>query len=189
MSQHRYNTPEQGTLDWHIPLNENFERLDRDVEVRDLESNLNEYDPVDGAKFLATDTGATYTGDGEQWNLVGYVTRAGGGDFGHYVRYGEGVEGEEINRFFLEDGEKLEVVRISLPVKGLSDSASPGDVRLAVEAGGNTLVSVQGNEFKTSASSDSGPWTTDSSPVQVTVTNGAGEPVEVVPKVWVNLRR
>ena len=36
----RYTTPNEGTLDWHVPLNENFEQLDRDVELRDVELRL-----------------------------------------------------------------------------------------------------------------------------------------------------
>jgi len=63
----RYNTPEKGTVDWHEPLNENFELLDQHVEVRDTESNLGNYAPEAGAKFLATDTGRRFIGDGSQW--------------------------------------------------------------------------------------------------------------------------
>jgi len=66
----RYNTPQQGTVDWHVPLNENFETLDVDVELRDAEAALSEYAPVAGAKFLATDTGRRYVGDGSTWNQV-----------------------------------------------------------------------------------------------------------------------
>jgi hypothetical protein len=72
----RYNTPEQGTLDWHNPLNENFTKLDRDVEIRDARSNLENYDPNDGSKFLATDTGDVYLGDGSEWNQIGTVAPA-----------------------------------------------------------------------------------------------------------------
>jgi hypothetical protein len=72
----RYNTPEQGTLDWHNPLNENFNKLDRDVEIRDQHANLENYDPNDGSKFLATDTGDVYLGDGSNWNQIGTVAPA-----------------------------------------------------------------------------------------------------------------
>lgn len=72
----RYSTPEQGTLDWHVPLNENFTKLDRDVEIRDSDSNRDGYDPADGAKFLATDTGDVYIGDGSQWTQIGTVAPA-----------------------------------------------------------------------------------------------------------------
>jgi hypothetical protein len=69
----RYNTPDQGTVDWHVPLNENFSALDRDVEVRDAESNLGDHTPRAGSKFLATDTGAVYVGDGANWRRLGSI--------------------------------------------------------------------------------------------------------------------
>ncbi|MEF8814298.1 MAG: tail fiber domain-containing protein [Halovenus sp.] len=57
---HDYNTPERGTVDWHEPLNENFERLDTDIEIRDTRANRGEYERREGAKFFATDTGVVY---------------------------------------------------------------------------------------------------------------------------------
>jgi hypothetical protein len=72
----RYSTPEQGTLDWHNPLNENFNKLDRDVEIRDVEPNRDNYNPADGRKFLATDTGDVFIGDGSQWTQIGTVAPA-----------------------------------------------------------------------------------------------------------------
>lgn len=71
---HGYSTPGHGTSDWHIPLNDNFKKIDTDVEVRDAEANLNDYQPNAGAKFLATDTGSVYLGDGQGWNQLGSVT-------------------------------------------------------------------------------------------------------------------
>lgn len=68
---HDYNVPEPGTKRWHEPLNENFRSLDTDVEVRGPESDLDEFDPADGAKFLATDTGTVYVGDGSAWSAIG----------------------------------------------------------------------------------------------------------------------
>lgn len=67
---HQYNTPEQGETDWHIPLNENFESLDSDVEIRDEESATGDYTPKQNAKFYATDTGSVFIGDGSQWVSV-----------------------------------------------------------------------------------------------------------------------
>ena len=67
----RYNTPEEGNTDWHIPLNENFEALDRDVEIRDLDANRDEYDPKQGTKFVSTDTHDVYLGDGTSWEHIG----------------------------------------------------------------------------------------------------------------------
>ena len=67
---HEYNVPDQGDQDWHQPLNENFEEFEVDIELRDQESNLGDYTPTDGAKFLATDTGVVYLGDGSNWNVA-----------------------------------------------------------------------------------------------------------------------
>lgn len=67
---HNLNTPAKGTTDWHVPLNDNFERLDTDVEVRDSEGNRGQYTPKAGAKFFATDTGAAFIGDGSNWNRL-----------------------------------------------------------------------------------------------------------------------
>jgi len=75
----RYNTPEQGTLDWHNPLNENFNRLDREVEIRDTDASRVNYDPKTGSKFLAVDTGAVYLGDGSQWNQIGSLSSSSDG--------------------------------------------------------------------------------------------------------------
>jgi len=76
---HDYNTPEEGKTNWDVPLNENFKRLDGDIEIRDESSNLPTYDPVEGSKFLATDTGEVYVGDGSQWEQIGEIPPAGGG--------------------------------------------------------------------------------------------------------------
>lgn len=67
---HGYNLPNEGATDWHNPLNENFEQYDTDIEIRDQTRNMADYDPKDGAKFLATDTGNVFVGDGDQWNLL-----------------------------------------------------------------------------------------------------------------------
>lgn len=68
---HSYAAPTKGTADWHVPLNENFHKIDRDVEVRDVDANRDRYQPKVGAKFLATDLGTVYVGDGSQWQQIG----------------------------------------------------------------------------------------------------------------------
>lgn len=65
---HDYNTPDEGVSDWHVPLNTNFEQLDTDIEIRDIESQLESYQPKEGAKFFAVDTGGIFVGDGETWS-------------------------------------------------------------------------------------------------------------------------
>lgn len=67
---HGYHTPSKGTEDWHVQLNDNFENIDTDVEIRDTESNKGEYEPKQGAKYEATDSGAVYQGNGTSWVLV-----------------------------------------------------------------------------------------------------------------------
>jgi len=71
---HGYDTPEQGTLNWNVPLNENFEKLDIDVEIRDQEGQLDTYQPKEGAKFFALDTGHVFVGDGESWTRASLST-------------------------------------------------------------------------------------------------------------------
>lgn len=71
---HNYNTPTEGTLNWDVPLNENFNQLDTDVEIRDVDGNKSSYTPTAGAKFLATDTGTVYVGDGTNWQELGSLT-------------------------------------------------------------------------------------------------------------------
>ncbi|WP_152042622.1 hypothetical protein [Salinigranum salinum] len=67
---HNYHTPAKGRENWHEPLNENFRALDNDIEVRDVQANLTNYTAKDGAKFFATDTGATFLADGNSWSQV-----------------------------------------------------------------------------------------------------------------------
>ena len=31
---HGYNVPNEGAQDWHVPLNDNFEQYDTDIEIR-----------------------------------------------------------------------------------------------------------------------------------------------------------
>ncbi|MBX0288794.1 hypothetical protein, partial [Haloarcula salinisoli] len=64
---HDYNIPNKGASNWHEPLNDNFRQIDNDIEVRETEANRTEYTPEAGVKFLATDTGRTYIGDGSNW--------------------------------------------------------------------------------------------------------------------------
>ncbi|UPV76663.1 hypothetical protein M0R89_19215 (plasmid) [Halorussus limi] len=69
---HEYQTPSKGANDWHIPINKNFAALDADVEIRDAAQNRSQYKPKQGAKFLATDSGERFIGDGSQWTKLPY---------------------------------------------------------------------------------------------------------------------
>lgn len=62
-----------------------FETLEQKVWVRDEDAALNDYEPHDGALFLATDTEDVYLGDGNSWTLkwnLGDIG-SGGGDGDH----------------------------------------------------------------------------------------------------------
>lgn len=67
---HGYNVPSEGATDWHLPLNDNFEQFDTDVEIRDADASKGSYDPKAGAKYLATDSERVYVGDGSTWQPV-----------------------------------------------------------------------------------------------------------------------
>lgn len=88
---HGYDTPSEGSEDWHIPLNDNFEKIDTDVEIRDAEDARDSYTPKQGAKFLATDTGAVYIADGSQWNYLGDIVpeQTGGSGTSPYTNVAE----------------------------------------------------------------------------------------------------
>ncbi|WP_324664336.1 hypothetical protein [Haloarcula sediminis] len=70
---HQYETPAEGSLNWDEPLNRNFERIDTDVEIRDTDASRGNYVAKTGAKFLATDTGNVYIGDGGDWTQLGTI--------------------------------------------------------------------------------------------------------------------
>lgn len=64
---HGLNTPSLGAENWHIPLNNNFNYLDSAIEIRDIKSNLPNYQPKQGAKYFATDTEKQFIGTGYSW--------------------------------------------------------------------------------------------------------------------------
>jgi len=75
---HNYNLPEEGATNWDVPLNENFAKLDRDVEVRDQATSREQYEPKQGAKFFAIDTGVSYLGTGTDWQRIPTPTSSDG---------------------------------------------------------------------------------------------------------------
>jgi len=89
---HDYDTPSKGTVDWNIPLNDNFELIDTDVEIRDERDNLGQYAPKQGAKFVATDSLDVFFGAGDQWQHVAMYRWADGGLYVRSSQPGEPVE-------------------------------------------------------------------------------------------------
>jgi len=66
--QHSWYYPVDGDRDYEDTFETFFEQLDNDVEIRDTDTNKNNYDPKVGAKYVATDTEDVYIGDGDSWN-------------------------------------------------------------------------------------------------------------------------
>lgn len=96
---HSYNTPSKGTTDWHVPLNENFETLDTDVEIRDTDGNKGNYTPKQDALYRATDTGNVYLGDGSNWNKLNPPSESSGSTSTGTVVASPGNVQSELNRF------------------------------------------------------------------------------------------
>lgn len=92
---HEYHVPGAGTQNWHEELNENFERIDADMEIRDSGApEENGYEPREGAKYLDTATGDVYFGSPEGWNREFAFGGGGGGQSaGRYL----GDDGGERN--------------------------------------------------------------------------------------------
>jgi hypothetical protein len=64
-NNHEYQLFLTGEEPWAYRTN--FQALDTDVEIRDIDANRDIYDPKDGALYRATDTGTIYLGDGTSW--------------------------------------------------------------------------------------------------------------------------
>ena len=113
---HKYNMPSVGTSDWHIPLNENFEQLDIDVEIRGKEKNKGEFEPKQGAKFEATDSGAVYLGDGDSWILIDRTVKS--------------LQASRINGVHVPDGNDIHAFRDAVQEAVNETVAEAGTVRL-----------------------------------------------------------
>lgn len=100
----RYNTPAEGTQDWHEPLNENFQALDTDVEQRD-EGHPDDagYEAVAGAKYLDISNGEIYIVSDGSWESLGVIGEGGGNGI-ESLSGGDGIDPADI-----VDGEELSV--------------------------------------------------------------------------------
>lgn len=150
---HGLEQPSKGESDWHVPLNENTAALDTLVEIRDSDANKDDYTPKDGAKYLATDTGDVYLGDGSAW------TRLGGIDDQEAIAdpdvldardYGGDVGGDQI-RAALDDAEAADAAVVVVRGHGPDDvsqypTATRGTAWLlqsALELPSNTVLWLQ----------------------------------------------
>lgn len=69
-SLHGWTVPTEGDGNYEDTFDQFFAEVDTDAELRDIESNLQNYDPKSGAKFTATDTENQFIGDGTTWNKL-----------------------------------------------------------------------------------------------------------------------
>jgi hypothetical protein len=69
-SLHGWTVPTEGDTDYENTFDDFFVDLDTNGELRDLESNLQNYTPKEGAKFVATDTENEFIGNGTTWNQL-----------------------------------------------------------------------------------------------------------------------
>jgi hypothetical protein len=178
---HDYETPEKGAADWHLPLNGNFERLDTDVEIRDTEENRQQYTPKAGAKFLATDTGAAYVGDGDAWTQVpatgdsptfGSVTQTapnGGSRTRTLHAVYESLDGEQFD-FEASGLDEYATVEIELNLRDLQPFVG-GNFRYAVNDGAEEDF-LRGEDFTghgTVLIRELAPWADESSGYSIQV--------------------
>ncbi|WP_224447678.1 polysaccharide lyase [Haloprofundus salilacus] len=129
---HGYNTPKKGSADWNVPLNENFKKIDNDVEIRDTESNLDQYEPEAGTKFLATDTGNRYLGDGDEWTLAPLPERGTVGNLTAQNRFRvptrtEDPENAVVGDLWLRTDENSLKIQMANGVQTLASGEASGD--------------------------------------------------------------
>lgn len=156
-TNHEYNVPDQGDQDWHQPLNENFEDFEVDIELRDQEANLGDYTPTDGAKFLATDTGVVYVGDGGSWTAE-YVHPA----------YDESADEAQFGQT---------VTAPDVATDSLSGQVTGG--QSLTDIAGNNL-SINGGQLDASGGGGGGNWTVNNNLLEPSDSNVDGIDVDEV---------
>lgn len=79
---HNFDKFQHGERPWGHQ--DDLDHIEENLTVRDVEANLNQYEPHGGAEFIATDTGAVYDGTGSQWvpakRVFGDISVAGGSE-------------------------------------------------------------------------------------------------------------
>lgn len=66
-TNHGLTKPDEKTLNWHIPINGNFDAIDAELAIKDTDANKSNYEPIEDQEYIATDTGAIYIGNGTDW--------------------------------------------------------------------------------------------------------------------------
>ena len=73
-ARHGYHLPDAGQEDWHIPLNENFESIDRNMPIIKEDSVKEQFEPFEQTLYIAQDTGVIYVGNGSEWVQLGSLS-------------------------------------------------------------------------------------------------------------------
>lgn len=89
-TNHKYNKPSRGDTDWGVALNNNFDDIDADIMVRDLDANKSDYTPISESIFLSIDTKILYIGDGSEWVQLADLTNQSGSRYS--VKNGTGSD-------------------------------------------------------------------------------------------------
>lgn len=144
---HDLDLYKQGTPDW--THRDDMERLEIAVEVRDVDAALNDYEPHNGAKFFATDTGDIYIGDGTDWNYVATVGGGGSGD-------GAPTDASYVT-LSSESALDNETRHVNVPESQTHPPRSHGDGAHSFDAlnqGGTLTASLDGNGYKITNAAD-----------------------------------
>jgi hypothetical protein len=64
---HNWKVPTEGDNNYEETFDNWFTAVDESVEIRDVRSNLGNYEPINNQKFYAIDTEEVFIGDGTQW--------------------------------------------------------------------------------------------------------------------------
>jgi len=158
---HGYDVPDEGTQNWHEPLNGNFEALEVDVELRDAGSpGANGYSPAAGAKYLDTQNGLIYLADGNTWTQEFDLTGGGGGG-STSLSGGDGIDPDSIG-----DGDT-----VSVAWGDATDLASGGSVeQLSGPLASQPLTDIEGDNL----SIDSGTLNASGSGGSTSLSGGEG---------------
>lgn len=128
-TNHEYSNPKLGESDWAKTLQSFIDAIDEDVIIVDDDANKNNYVPVTNSILIDKNTGATYIGDGNNWNQI---PQTGKTPSFNAVLYNE----EDLTTRSPSGGEVA-----------FHDGTGTPSTSLCFETGGNWYNIVDGNTF------------------------------------------
>jgi hypothetical protein len=150
---HNLNTPQEGTLDWHVPLNENFRAMERKLPIVDADTAKTNYEPYPDTLYVGADSGTLYVGNGSEWVQVGTrgtdstsPTLGGQGPSPDVagVRPDTDTGGANANVFITVDGDTYTLERNGSTVLSTTDSDAVFEEMADVVADGDYLYVTPG---------------------------------------------